>query len=462
MEKAAFDALQQNIAVLDRKGFIVAVNAAWKKFSEENGGDPKFVGVGANYLEACSSSLWMPPDQECDVAGKLKALLKGQIESFTLEYPCETAGKKIWFLMSASALRRDGGGAVISHLEITECYLEEAALREGHALFSELVEGMTDAVFLCDPSGCFILANGAMGALLGKPPDSIIGKQVADMGKPEIARMVLDQNAAVQARGESRTYETKVATEEGVRTFLMTKGVHQGCPGGAHGVFGIARDITALKAMEREVIETSDKEKQRFSYELHENLCQVLVGISLLSNALDEELLRLGLKQSEDARQITALAKEAVVHVRSLVKELSTMPAQEDGLIAALEDLASRTATVSNIKCTFQKPRRTKPIDADASMHLFRIAQEATHNAVKHSGATKIAVKLAVNRSAVTLSIQDNGVGFPESNPPYSKIGSGLGIHIMHYRSRAIGAELEIRKLAGKGTAVVCTVPIAD
>jgi signal transduction histidine kinase len=207
---------------------------------------------------------------------------------------------------------------------------------------------------------------------------------------------------------------------------------------------------------ERRIIEAVDLEKQRFADELHENLCQFLVGISLLGNALDEELLRLNLSQSQDARQITNMAKDAVLQVRGLVKQLSPMPlGHGEGLIPALEDLAEQARSASKIKCSFHAPLAGYSMEPVVAMHLYRIAQEAVYNSIKHANAKRLSIRFSASRGKIVLTVRDNGIGFT----PRPDSSSGIGLRLMHSRARAIRATLEFRKLPIRGTAVICTLP---
>ena len=450
------DALLEHIAVLDRSGCIVAVNAAWRRFARENGVEPESVGVGRNYLDACRDSQGVPlPKVEPLVEG-LQEILDGRRENFSWEYPCHSTGVERWFLLKATA-RPQGKGAVVAHLDVTQRRQKEDALHESRSLFSSIVEGITDAIFLCNPAGWLLLANSALADWLGKPASEIVGRHIAEFAPHEVERLVLEHNAAIIAGEKTRTFEIRVPTaRRGLRTFLVTKGLNRNVDGEVR-IFGIARDISELKAMEREIIDTSEKEKQRLGQDLHENLCQYLVGISLLGNVLFEDLLRLGLKQAEDARQITTMVKDVVVEVRSLVKGLSPMPIEQDkGLIAALEELAEKARAGGAIQCTLRASPAVDLIERAIAIPLYRIAQEAVHNALRHSQARKLQIRLTDTRRAIVLTVQDDGIGFSE---PYPDLSSGLGLHIMNYRSRNIGAELVIRKLPGKGTAVTCTIP---
>jgi len=325
-------------------------------------------------------------------------------------------------------------------------------------LCSNIVKATTDAIFVCGLDGRLLLANPAFTAMLGKTPDGIVGCTARQLRLLELGGMVFEQNAAVLASGLTRTFEFSEATASGLRTILVTKGVFRDANGEAQGVFGIARDISEFRVIEQEIIDTSDREKQRLGRELRENFCQHLVGISLLGNVLYEELSRTGIEQAEFARQIAHLVKEVVSEVRTLEKGLSvTHLEQGEGLVEALEDLAEQVRSSGEIECVFRASVSKPVMEPQTAMYLFRIAQEAAHNAVAHSHARRLQIRLSNKRDAVVLSVRDDGVGFPENGTVDAR--SQIGFPIMHSRSRAIGAKLEIRHLRRGGIEVISTVP---
>ena len=190
---------------------------------------------------------------------------------------------------------------------------------------------------------------------------------------------------------------------------------------------------------------------------LHEGPVQTLSGIWLLANALREDLVRSGVSHADDARQIERLAKEAGVELKTLLKEFLMIPVPLDdgeGFLLGLEYLADQVATEGLARCTTRLPPAIEFRDAAVPRHLFKIAQEAIRNATRHSKATRLKVRLSETRRAIVLTIEDDGIGFT----PKPKSSSGLGLQIMNYRARAIGATLEISQLRVRGTAVVCTL----
>jgi len=315
-------------------------------------------------------------------------------------------------------------------------------------------------VFVCGLDERVLLANPAFAALFGRTSDELTGRLLEEVDSAEITGILLEQNAEVLASGATQTFEVAARTATGWRTFQVIKGVCRDADGEVRGVFGVALDITERRRVEQEIIDTSDKEKQRLGRELRENFCQHLVGISLLGNVLYEELSRAGLAQAEFARQIASLVKQVVSEVRTLEKALSvTHLEQGTGLADALEDLAEQARSAGEVECVFRGPRSRQAVEPQTAMYLFRIAQEAVHNALAHSMARRLLIRLVIKREAVILSVRDNGVGFSEKESQRNDTWSRIGFPIMRHRSNALGAKLEIKHIRNGGIEVVCTVP---
>lgn len=478
---AIADSLSDAIVLLDADGRIEATNAAWLqsraastaspgktsgKSKSEKGREKirdknaafKRPGIGRLYLSVCRSPdktafSYLPKVSEVEAG--LRSVLEGRSARYTCEYTKRRGNSVVWYNLVIT--KRAGGvkGATVAHSEVTGLFTES------QTLFGTLLEGTADAVCLCDTNGRLLIANPALARCLGKEVREIVGRKGEEIATGEMQRLILGENPETLRSGKMRYFEITAATPDGVRTFSVTKGVYSGMGIGGRGVFCIARDITELRAMQREIIEISDKEKQRLGQELHENLCQYLVGISLLGNVLYEDLLRLKLKQGEDARQITSLVKDAISEVRALVKGLAPIPEEhQEELITALVELAEHARAIGKIRCCLRVPRTAQFVDPSIAIHLYRIAQEAVHNAIKHSGAKRLEIILSNRRNAVELTVKDDGVGLEKPPNTLGNSNSGYGLYIMNYRSRAIGATLEFRRPPKGGTAVVCTVPL--
>jgi PAS domain S-box-containing protein len=224
--------------------------------------------------------------------------------------------------------------------------------------------------------------------------------------------------------------------------------------GVCHRVVGILRDVTQHKDLEKEILAISEREQRRMGQDLHDDLCQRLAGTEFLSRALQEQL-GAG-PQAAQAAEVARLIREAINYTRLLAHGLAPVELAADGLLRGLQALASRTSEHFQVRCQVEAPRGFLVQDPTVSTHLYRIAQEAVANSLKHGHATEIQLGLAARPEGAELTIRDNGQGLP----PGSDVSSGMGLRIMRYRADMIGATLAIESPAAGGTTIVCAFPL--
>jgi PAS domain S-box-containing protein len=216
----------------------------------------------------------------------------------------------------------------------------------------------------------------------------------------------------------------------------------------------IVRDITEQKEMEEAIMLVSEKEKRRIGLEIHDDLCQDLVAVTLMSNALHERLTGKNLEEQEDSRRIVELLREVNIHARSLARGLSVIDLTGGSFNIAVEKLAARFSRLTKIECCCET---NMPVDFSNNIvatHLFRIIQQAVNNAVTHAGASRIAIRVVTNDNII-VTVEDNGAGIPEPLP----VNRGTGLKIMRYRAQLIGAGLSVRRREQGGTEVLCSLP---
>jgi signal transduction histidine kinase len=217
---------------------------------------------------------------------------------------------------------------------------------------------------------------------------------------------------------------------------------------------GVARDITERKELEREVINAATNERRRIGYELHDGLGQYLSGVAFRAKALEEALVAEGGALASEASELAALVSNAILQTRSLARGLDPVEVETIGLVAALQNLVCETEKYFRVSCQVQFSGPDPKLEAEAGLTLYRLAQEAIHNALTHSSAERITVELQTGPEGLRLEIKDNGVGFDMlARKP------GMGLRVMGYRARSIGARFEIRTQPGRGTEVRCFVP---
>jgi len=208
--------------------------------------------------------------------------------------------------------------------------------------------------------------------------------------------------------------------------------------------------------LEKQMLEIGDKERRRFGHDLHDGLGQQLTGIALLSESLSH---RLGSQNSplvEQAEQITSLVSETIGWTRELARGLSPLTLETDGLVAALEELATRAKKLFGVTCTFDCEHADLPIADESAVHVYRIMQEAVSNSVKHGKARHVIIRAVIANGEVTMTVSDDGSGLSAK----TVAEPGIGLRIMQYRANLIGARLSVmRASAAGGTVVTCTVP---
>lgn len=215
---------------------------------------------------------------------------------------------------------------------------------------------------------------------------------------------------------------------------------------------GFVRDITERKRLEKEILEISEREQRRIGQDLHDGLGQHLAAIELMSRVLQQKLEHKSRADAGRAAKIGAQVREAMLQTRLLARGLSPVVLESRGLVAALQELSASTEKLFRVKCCFGG-NAARPVEDNAvATHLYRIAQEAVSNAVKHGKASRIEIQLNCESGQLALAVKDNGVGFSEVTG-----GKGMGLLTMNYRAAMIGGALLIRRLAGRGTVVLCT-----
>ncbi|HEY8902853.1 MAG TPA: response regulator [Chthoniobacterales bacterium] len=220
------------------------------------------------------------------------------------------------------------------------------------------------------------------------------------------------------------------------------------------GIAGAATDITEHRRLEREISHISEIEQRRIGQDLHDGICQHLTGIELLCQALEQGL---GKKSRALATQASAISKhvrDVISQTRSLARGLSPLVLGAEGLMVALAELASSTESLFPVKCRFVNEGPVLIHDSAVATHLYRIAQEAVTNAIKHGKAPEVHIRLAQDGSRILLSITDNGRGFGDNTPGRT----GMGLHIMQYRADMISATLSIQSTPQQGATIMCSL----
>jgi signal transduction histidine kinase len=191
-------------------------------------------------------------------------------------------------------------------------------------------------------------------------------------------------------------------------------------------------------------------------HDIHDSLCQHLTGTALAGQVVVQNLRAQDPALAQSAARVVELIEDGITLSRKLAKGLNSVERPGDGLMEALEDFAASTSELFKISCRFECPLPVLVNDLNAAQHLYRIAQEAVGNAIKHGHAKNIWISLEANDAGKDLRIIDDGIG----RPPFSGNGQGMGQRIMSYRAERIGAKFSIKRREPTGTIVNCALPL--
>ncbi len=216
-------------------------------------------------------------------------------------------------------------------------------------------------------------------------------------------------------------------------------------------------EMSEKKRLEREAARAGDEERRRLGHEIHDGVCQQLTGALLRSEALARRLSRKETIREEDISALSSVIEEAIDEARAAAKGICPLGSEPNALESGLQVLAKRTWNTTNIPCLFETEGDVAVPDFMMAQHLYRIAQEAINNAVRHACASRIDVALRRGRDGLLLEVVDNGQGFPD----YVK-ADGLGLRTMEYRAHLLEGEFAVTPNLPGGTRVACRVPYND
>ena len=335
--------------------------------------------------------------------------------------------------------------------------MENALRRENE--FTQAVLNGSGAIFMVlDRDGRIVRFNTAAEALTGYDSSEVMTMRSWDLFVPEEEVKTVKGVFNRLASGDkpSRTSSTLITKDGSRRMISWSNTALQDESGKVTYIIHSGIDVTEAKRLEKQVLDIAEQEQARFGQDLHDGLGQHLAGIEFMSQALEQRLTESGHDAAESVRDIKDLIRNAITQTRDLARGLSPVVLQSKGLEAALRDLASSISKRTGIKCVFKSAARIVVTHEEASIHLYRIAQEAVSNAIKHGKATSITISMRNIAHRLELKIEDNGSGLA----PEFEAGKGMGLRGMNYRAGIIGGSLDIGMRPG-ATSITCTVVLS-
>lgn len=339
----------------------------------------------------------------------------------------------------------------------------EQALREAHEFGKQVIEGASAGIVVYDREGRFVDWNPFMEQISGYRKDEVIGRKTMEVF-PFLREQEFEESFKRALGGEvfegaDTPFEVPEKGKHGwkLERFAPLRNAKKEII----GVIVAVRDITERRRLEAELLEISDAEQRRIGHDLHDGLGQQLTGLEMQTFILQDDLANADLEHKrrqlqERVRQISQSLRDCVTVTRSLARGLAPVNLKAEGLMNALEQLAHQTNVPGKLQCRFVCPTPVMLDNALTAGHLYRIAQEAVNNALKHAQARRIQIKLTRLKGTLCLQIKDNGRGLPQTQ----KTKTGMGLEVMSHRAHVIGASLKITTQPGLGVSVNCTLPL--
>lgn len=326
----------------------------------------------------------------------------------------------------------------------------EEALHQAIARLRALLSVLPEPVFVIRRDGMVLESFLPPDGELRFSDAAVVGRRVGELLPAALAQQGLYHVEKALRTGQAEHVHGVLDTPEGPRDFQARI-----CACSADAVVVYARDVTERKLREKEVAEISNREQMRIGQDLHDGLGQHLTGITFLTRALEHRLAAQARPEAAEVGEIGRLVMQALSHTRSLARGLFPVELESSGLVRALQDLAATLQQIFEIECTVECPADVTITDPDTAKHLFRLAQEAINNSVRHGKARRVHLRLAPEGAQWALTIQDDGAGFPADAPQ----GKGLGLRIMNYRAQRIGGTLSVTPGEHGGVTVCCRFP---
>ncbi len=395
------------------------------------------------------------------VRARGEARLGGQTTHNELQVPMvHKSGEIRWMHINVGTVMYRGKPAGLgAAFDITDRMQMEEALRARTLELETISDHVPYPIIRFDGNHCLLSANRAALEVAGLGPTDYLGKHVVDVcGAPDLANVWRKHINEVFATGRPVEMEYDQRSGRGVASYRALLVPEAEDSRAVQSVMIICRDVTERKRMQREVLEISAREQRRIGQDLHDGLGQLLTGIGFLVAGLQQSVRDGHPIDDQALREISLLVEQAIGQTRHLAEGLDPVTVAMRGIHDGLQRLALQTEGIYGIPCSLAVDASLPALKAEVATQVYRIAQEAVNNAVKHASPSAIQIRLDREHGRLALRVTDNGPGFA----PGMQDHRGLGLRIMDYRATMIAGEFTIMPNPAGGSIVTCRFDSTD
>ncbi|CCG43010.1 PAS domain S-box protein [Magnetospirillum molischianum] len=467
------NSLPHQVAVIDSNGTIQLINAAWARFAAENGGRPDLTGVGNNYLKACPSGT-----EGGEVARGVEAVLRGETRSFSWEYPCHSPREFRWFLMNVAPVEGGIGGAVVSHLNITERKKIEENLRLAASVFENSGEG----IVITDAQERIVSVNRAFTETTGYTAEDVIGRTprvfVSSRHDSAFYRDMWNELSSSGVwRGEVWN------RRKGGKAFPVWLTISHvvDSDGSLCNHVAVFSDISDRKETERRLL-AINAELEQFAYVASHDLREPL---RMVTSYLGMIQRRIGTEIDQETKDYMAFAVDGARRMDNLILDL--LDYSRIGRVSRrskrFEISRAIDKALSNLKVAIEERKTTIATSGSDLIaetdedDCLRVLQNLIANAIKYCPADRtpeISISCRTEGDLVAVSVSDNGIGIPENQ--FERIfrmfqrlhgredfggGTGIGLAICKKSVERMGGTIVVESEYGTGSTFTFTMPAA-
>ena len=444
LRSTALEAAANGIVITDRDGHIVWANTAFTKLtgyelSEVTGKNLRLLKSG-QHGRGFYQKLWRTV-----LSGKA---WRGEIVNKRKDGSLYTEEMTITPV-------RNAAGEITHFVAIKQDVTERQLAAESRQRLAAIVESSDDAIISTDLQSKVTSWNAGAQRLFKYTAKEALGRSISVLF-PRNRRDTVKKTPKQLLHGGHIQHFEAVRFKKGgvpVQVSVSLSPIRDDA-GNISGISAIYRDITERKDLERAAAEAASREQRRIGLDLHDSLCQELTGISLLWKTVNQSVAAQSLPDAATVREVGRLLVQTIGQARDLAHGLSPVELESNDLGAALKHLGLSTRRLFNVSCVVHCRQRVRLADMTVATHLYRVAQEAVTNAIRHGKADRIWISLGRRKDRLTLRVRDNGSGFSRRRI----FKPGMGMRSMRYRAKAIGGLLDVDGGRGTGTTVTLSL----